>query len=147
MYNIVGLHKERLGASLGMTLEKRNEIINFIGWREINNTDTGNWCSSAGITGGNSRIRRKQSRNYIYLQDFKYKLIVTFNLIEDLRTICTLLYLVLWQILFVCLYINYRYDVTKYLLQFNWALSRYMSNRNRHAILYTSHTLMYLRPP
>jgi hypothetical protein len=33
---------------LGMTLEKRNEIINFIGWREINNTDTGNWCSSAG---------------------------------------------------------------------------------------------------
>jgi hypothetical protein len=33
-----------------MTLEKRNEIINFIGWREINDTDTGNWCSSAGIT-------------------------------------------------------------------------------------------------
>jgi hypothetical protein len=107
-----------------MTLEKRNEIINFIGWREINNTDTGNWCSSAGITRGNSRIRRKQSRNYIYLQDFKYKLIVTFNLIEDLRTICTLLYLVLWQILFVCLYINYRYDVTKYLLQFNCASDR-----------------------
>ena len=25
-----------------MTLEKRNEIINFIGWREFNNTDTGN---------------------------------------------------------------------------------------------------------
>ena len=66
-----------------MTLEKRNEIINFIGWREINNTDTGNWCSSAGITRGNSRIRRKQSRNYIYLQDFKYKLNVTLNLIEE----------------------------------------------------------------
>jgi hypothetical protein len=95
-----------------MTLEKRNEMINFIGWREINNTDTGNWCSSAGITRGNSRIRRKQSGNYIYLQDFKYKLnVITFNLIDDLRTICTLLYLVLWQILFVCLYINYRYDV------------------------------------
>ena len=106
-----------------MTLEKRNEMINFIGWREINNTDTGNWCSSAGITRGNSRIRRiKQSGNYIYLQDFKYKLnVITFNLIDDLRTICTLLYLVLWQILFVCLYINYRYDVTKYLLQFNCA--------------------------
>jgi hypothetical protein len=86
-----------------MNLEKRNEIINFIGWREINNTDTGNWRSSAGITRGNSRIRRKQSRNYIYLQDFKYKLNVTLNLIEDLRTICTLLYLVLWQIL--CLFI------------------------------------------
>ena len=66
-----------------MSLEKRNEIINFIGWREINNTDTGNWCSSAGITHGNSRIRRKQSRNYIYLQDFKYKLNVTLNLIEE----------------------------------------------------------------
>jgi hypothetical protein len=52
-----------------MNLEKRNEIINFIGWREINNTDTGNWRSSAGITRGNSRIRRKQSRNYIYLQE------------------------------------------------------------------------------
>jgi hypothetical protein len=26
-----------------MTPEKRNEIINFIGWREINDTDTGNW--------------------------------------------------------------------------------------------------------
>ena len=56
--------------------------------------------------------------------EIKYKLIVTFNLIEDLRTICTLLYLVLWQILFVCLYINYRYDVTKYLLQFNCASDR-----------------------
>ena len=66
-----------------MTLEKRNEIINLIGWREINNTDTGNWCSSAGITRGNSRIRRKQSGNYIYLQDFKYKLNVTLNLIEE----------------------------------------------------------------
>jgi hypothetical protein len=58
------------------------------------------------------------------LQDFKYKLNVTLNLIEDLRTICTLLCLVLWQILFVCLYINYRYDVTKYLLQFNCASDR-----------------------
>ena len=54
-----------------MTLEKRNEISNFIGWREINNTDARNWCSSAGITRGNSRIRRKQSRN------------VTLNLIEE----------------------------------------------------------------
>jgi hypothetical protein len=26
-----------------MTLEKRNVIINYIGWREINDTDTGNW--------------------------------------------------------------------------------------------------------
>jgi hypothetical protein len=84
-----------------MTLEKRNEIINFIGWREINDTDTGYWCSSAGITRENCRIRRKQSRNYIYLQDFKYKLNVTLILIEDLPTICTLLYLVLWQILFL----------------------------------------------
>jgi hypothetical protein len=35
------------------------------------------------------------------LQDFKYKLIVTLILIEDLPTIRTLLYLVLWQILFL----------------------------------------------
>jgi hypothetical protein len=69
-----------------MTLEKRNEIINFIGWREINDTDTGNWCSSAGIARENCRIRRKESRNYIYLQDFKHKLNVTLILIEDLLT-------------------------------------------------------------
>ena len=37
----------------------------------------------------------------IYLQDFKYKLNVTLILIEDLPTIRTLLYLVLWQILFL----------------------------------------------
>ena len=37
----------------------------------------------------------------IYLQDFKYKLNVTLILIEDLPTICTLLYLILRQILFV----------------------------------------------
>jgi hypothetical protein len=61
-----------------------------------------NWCSSAGITRGNSRsttYKTKKSRNYIYLQDFKYKLNVTLILIEDLCTICTLLYRILWQIL------------------------------------------------
>jgi hypothetical protein len=28
---------------LGMILEERNEIFNFIGCLEINDTDTGNW--------------------------------------------------------------------------------------------------------
>jgi hypothetical protein len=101
------------------TLEKQNEIINFIGWREINDTEPEIGVRvrqlHLAITPGNSRIRRKQNkstrsrsilfnhRNYIYLQDFKYKLNVTLILIEDLRTICTLSYLILWQY-FCCLY-------------------------------------------
>jgi hypothetical protein len=95
-----------------MTLEKRNGIINFIGWREINDTDTGKLVSSAGITRGNSRIRRKQkkSRNYIYLQDFKYKLNVTLILIEGLYVRSVHFSIVYYGKYFCCLYIKYRYE-------------------------------------
>jgi hypothetical protein len=49
------------------TLEKQNEIINFIGWREINDTEPEIGVRvrqlHLAITPGNSRIRRKQNKS------------------------------------------------------------------------------------